>query len=1339
MLSLNAINLRTLISNDMNVSRSAASTDITDNNSCSTDNTSQRLLLPPSQVHSARKIQNHMNPSNVHSISVAKFNVQTVKHKYIDKIENKGHTKNHRKSAIIKPDASTTNSVINDVASAVTTITDASTTDTTNTITTTPVAAAVVSTAGESPDSLRQAHRTCSCTRSMCLKLYCECFTNGRFCLDCHCTNCHNSLDFEEERNKSIRLILQRNPNAFKSKIDIGSSVNAQSPLLNLHDHNINVDISSRKRRQRSSAILDSLLTNKLSKMNDINTLQRSPHRTKMPLSAQHLMLYNPASSLHTEIVDSAHGHHVKGCNCRKSSCLKKYCECYEAQIPCTSLCKCVNCKNMYTAYIPNSIDKDKTISSLSSDQPHRHSVGLVDEADHCDGRLFDNNDYFNSISDQHRLAEHHTPCHQSTTTPDEFMHIMVEMKHPPETSNAFVSRPSSHDSDDANRNNDFNADTSINQNIDDDSSSGVQLPSSFLSRYRIGRRSSNSSVFLINNPCKNVTTTDVSDGISSESLPLERHTSSLGLTGVVIPNDIMTSFANEPYLFAASNNRNTTDFYKIKRNLQNTVQIYNNDDIKCYLSAKGNFALDLSTTTAVTNRASMLSASLDAGVNSGGHKNSGITNRYDRNCGLTNQISGLSSSSSNALLKSKNVKLISDRCQHLLDSQCYGDAIEYIMEDQLDKSSYTYNTLITLSSVFSASTISSVYRSSSLNYRRDLNNITASTVKLMMKSSTKSLTKYPRLLDELLSSSVLTARRKTNTAATTDKSDNESSSRLNNKSNIRIYNSPNQDSCSRKQSLRPRKQSQKSVKDNSVSSTANLISWPLQATHQIQQQADQQPELYNIKQLSLSEKTTATDIPRISRHQHRKSTATGCIATNNTITRSSSKLRISVASLSTNHRHHHYGEIAASQNELNAFRFANRDILQAVLKCVVARSLCWLTHHSQKDSNNHNQSHHDNNTTSCKSDIKKERISVIQNQKHQYPLFKRFRRCSVLSRSLSTESSGLTKNAPSNPSNDNVLQSRRNCSSFDPEDKETLNETVKNSLQSLNHISATIARSSRSFVVSAAKANNQPLQSLPISSLLRTPLCSSSNHLATNVDISCPNDSCRSTTTATAKETALNFTTTTASKDVDTKSNSALHCDYSLTELDLLSKSKFEDDNEEDYHADEDGNKDTNKLKTVMLSEFSNCMYQIIRNDCSVSSFNLRSNELCRRNKRNNRAEENEVVDESADTNEIASRRSALRNYRAVNHRNGSNSNVKADELPLIDDDHVLRTSAMTTPFTKPFDDVSCDHVTESQLPLLDMFNDHRCRKQFSTMTLKTTLSSPSYSNSKSKHKDEQ
>lgn len=56
----------------------------------------------------------------------------------------------------------------------------------------------------------------CNCSKSQCLKLYCDCFANGEFCQDCTCKDCFNNLDYEVKRERAIRSCLERNPSAFK-------------------------------------------------------------------------------------------------------------------------------------------------------------------------------------------------------------------------------------------------------------------------------------------------------------------------------------------------------------------------------------------------------------------------------------------------------------------------------------------------------------------------------------------------------------------------------------------------------------------------------------------------------------------------------------------------------------------------------------------------------------------------------------------------------------------------------------------------------------------------------------------------------------------------------------------------------------------------------------------------------------------------------------------------------------------------------------------------------------------------------------------------------------------
>uniref|UniRef100_A0A7I4EMG6 CRC domain-containing protein n=1 Tax=Physcomitrium patens TaxID=3218 RepID=A0A7I4EMG6_PHYPA len=123
--------------------------------------------------------------------------------------------------------------------------------------------------------------KRCNCKKSKCLKLYCECFAAGLYCVgSCACRDCFNKPEYIETVINTRQQIESRNPLAFAPKIVQGAE---SSPVP-------------------GDEVLDT------------------------PASARH----------------------KRGCNCKKSLCLKKYCECYQAGVGCSEGCRCEGCMNKY-------------------------------------------------------------------------------------------------------------------------------------------------------------------------------------------------------------------------------------------------------------------------------------------------------------------------------------------------------------------------------------------------------------------------------------------------------------------------------------------------------------------------------------------------------------------------------------------------------------------------------------------------------------------------------------------------------------------------------------------------------------------------------------------------------------------------------------------------------------------------------------------------------------------------------------------------------------------------------------------------------------------------------
>ncbi|XP_071693684.1 protein tesmin/TSO1-like CXC 2 [Rutidosis leptorrhynchoides] len=99
-------------------------------------------------------------------------------------------------------------------------------------------------------------------------------------------------------------------------------------------------------------------------------------------------------------------GRHKRGCNCKKSMCLKKYCECYQANVGCSDGCRCEGCQNIYGT---------KAVSGMSRE------MGM-DTINETLNASFDDKFRVGSIRSRSSHPEYHKPHNLTPQTPS-FQH----------------------------------------------------------------------------------------------------------------------------------------------------------------------------------------------------------------------------------------------------------------------------------------------------------------------------------------------------------------------------------------------------------------------------------------------------------------------------------------------------------------------------------------------------------------------------------------------------------------------------------------------------------------------------------------------------------------------------------------------------------------------------------------------------------------------------------------------------------------------------------------------------------------------------------------------------
>jgi len=154
----------------------------------------------------------------------------------------------------------------------------------------------------------------CTCSKTGCLKKYCNCFANGVPCEGCECKNCQN--------------------------------------VGNKNNNNNNIDLDEKK--------IFPVMQNRFER------IQRTI------------------------------------CNCTKSNCMKKYCECFKQGFSCNALCRCMDCKN-------------KNIEEVNNININEIKNNNVPEFQDFSGSFFPNNENENENVNESNKIDFRLPSNYQT------------------------------------------------------------------------------------------------------------------------------------------------------------------------------------------------------------------------------------------------------------------------------------------------------------------------------------------------------------------------------------------------------------------------------------------------------------------------------------------------------------------------------------------------------------------------------------------------------------------------------------------------------------------------------------------------------------------------------------------------------------------------------------------------------------------------------------------------------------------------------------------------------------------------------------------------------------